>query len=492
MNPCGPSMRSALSAVGLQWTMRALGLISLVVLARMLSPADFGIVGLAMTAVAAAEIFSYIGLRQILVRLPQLDRSYLDSAWTIQLALFSVLAVALALSAPLVSSFYGEAAVGPVIAALSMRFILLGLVNIGIVDFDRNLQFGRDLLMRLSGRIVSLVIAIGIAVAYQSYWALVAGILAQAACLVAASYVLHPFRPRLSLARRGELIGVSGWMFASLAAQVIQTQAGRVVLGRHAPAESVGAFAVSKDLSEIFTHEIATALNRVSFVDTSRAGALSTQGARISRLLGSYALVTAPLGLGVAAVAPELFTVFLGDQWSLAAKLTVVLAPAGAVYAISKLVVSSLQAAGRERTAARVSIGSLMLMAGALGTAIFAGKTGAAEIAWVTLLACLGTSIAGLAVIARQTGSSALAMLWHVARPFLAALLMFAIMREFAWMDLSPAFALGAKILTGVPLYVAGLLLVWAVSGRPAGAEAAAVAIALGALTKSDSAVRRT
>lgn len=492
MNPPPPLMRSALSAVALQWTMRALGLISLVVLARMLSPADFGIVGLAMTAVAAAEIFSYIGLRQILVRMPQPDRSYLDSAWTIQLALFTVLAAALALSAPLVSSFYGEAAVGPVIAALSLRFVLLGLVNIGIVDFDRNFQFGRDLLMRLFGRIVSLVVAIGVAVAYQSYWALVAGILAQAACLVVASYVLHPFRPRLSLARRGELIGVSAWMFASLAAQIIQTQADRVVLGRHAPAESVGAFAVSKDLSEIFTHEIATALNRVSFVDTSRAGALSTQRARISGLLGSYALVTAPLGLGVAAVAPEFFAVFLGDQWSLAAKLTVVLAPAGAVYAISKLVASSLQAAGRERTAAWVSIGSLMLTAGALGAAVFAGRTGAAEIVWVTLLSCFGTLLGGLAVIARQTGSSALAMLWHVARPFLAAFLMFVMIRQFTWTDLSPVLALGAKVLMGIPLYVASLILVWAGSGRPAGAETAAAAIALGALTKTHSAFRRT
>ena len=80
MNPRPPLLRSALSAVALQWTMRALGLVSLVILARVLTPADFGIVGLAMTAVAAAEIFSYIGMRQILIRLEQPDRSFLDSA----------------------------------------------------------------------------------------------------------------------------------------------------------------------------------------------------------------------------------------------------------------------------------------------------------------------------------------------------------------------------------------------------------------------------
>ena len=168
MNPRPPLLRSALSAVALQWTMRALGLVSLVILARVLTPADFGIVGLAMTAVAAAEIFSYIGMRQILIRLEQPDRSYLDSAWTIQLALFTFLALALALSAPLVATFYGEEAVEPVIAALALRFILLGLVNICIVVFYRNYHFGLDLLMRLSGRIVSIILDVGIAVAYQS------------------------------------------------------------------------------------------------------------------------------------------------------------------------------------------------------------------------------------------------------------------------------------------------------------------------------------
>lgn len=491
MNARRHSVRSAINAVALQWAMRALGLVSLVVLARMLSPADFGIVGLAMTAVAAVEIFSYIGLRQVLIRMPDPDRSYLDSAWTIQLALFTVLGAVLASSAPWVADFYGEPAVAPVILALSLRFVLLSLVNIGIVDFDREFRFGRDLAMRLIGRIASLVAAVAVAIVYESYWALVAGVLAQAVCLAAASYLLHPFRPRFSLERRRELIGVSSWMFASLAAQIIQTQADRAVLGRHAGAESVGAFAVAKDLSEIFTHEIATALNRVSFVETSRAGDIAAQGARIGQLLGSYALVTAPLGLGIAAVAPEFFAVFLGDQWALAATLAVILAPAGALYAISKLIVSSLQAAGRERVAAGVSIGSMLLTGAALAAAIMAGATSPVEIAWVSLAACLGGLLAGAAVMARQANGSLPGMLWHVARPFVAASLMFAVLRALDLAGFAPAVALFGKAAAGVALYVAGVALVWAVGGRPAGAETAAAEIARQALGRTQGVIRR-
>lgn len=470
-------------AVTLQWAMRAMGLVSIVVLARLLSPADFGIVGLAMSAVAVVEIFTNVGLRQVLVRMPDPDRTYLDSAWTIQLLLFTGLALVLAAAAPLVAEFYREPAVMPVVLALSVRFVLQGLVNIGIVDFDRNFMFGRDLAMRLVGRVASLLVAVGVALVFRSYWALVAGILAQAVCLAVASYLLHPYRPRFSFQRRTELIGVSLWIFVGLAAQVVQNQVDRVALGRQAGAESVGAFAVSKDLSAIFTHEIATALNRVSFVETSRGGALDTQGVRIGHLLGSYALVTAPLGLGIAAVADEFFTVFLGDQWSLAARLTVLLAPAGAIYAVYKLVASSLQAAGRERVSALTTLAGMAATIAAIVAAVFAGMDSAMQIAAVMLAASALTLLGGVAVIARLAHGNAFHMLAQVARPFLAAALMWVCIGALGngWPS-TPPVALAGKILIGVPLYIAALVLFWFLSNRPDGAETAAVSTIRSAL----------
>lgn len=469
-----PAARSALLAVALQWTLRAFGLVSLVVLARLLSPADFGVVGLAMTAVAVVEIFSYLGLRQVLVRMPDPDRSYLDSAWTIQLLLFIGLALVLAVAAPWIAEFYGEPAVGPVLLALSARFALQGLVNIGIVDFDREFLFGRDLAMRLVGRIASLVVAVSVAVVFRSYWALVAGMLAQAVCLTIASYVMHPYRPRFSLERRSELIGVSIWIFVGLAGQIIQSQADRVVLGRSADAESVGAFAVSKDLSAIFTHEIATALNRVSFVETSRAGELVTQGTRIGQLLGSYALITAPLALGLAAVAPEFFSVFFGEQWSYAARITVLLAPAGAFYAVYRLVASSLQAAQHERASALASSIGVVLTIGGLWAAALAGAYSAISIAAVTLVTCVLTLLVGVGVLAHLSRGDVGQMLAHIARPFLAAGLMFTALNWLGTWPAAPVIVLGAKVAAGVPLYVVALAFFWVISGRRAGAETAA------------------
>ena len=125
------------------------------------------------------------------------------------------------------AQFYGEPRVEPVVYALSARFVMLGLTNIGVVEFDRELDFGRDLKMRASARLVSFVVTVGLALLLHSYWALVAGMIVQSLILAVLSYVMQPFRPRLSLARRAELLGVSLWIFASVAAQVVELKSAR-------------------------------------------------------------------------------------------------------------------------------------------------------------------------------------------------------------------------------------------------------------------------
>src|SRR5688500_11494934 len=94
--------RGAALAVALQWSMRLIGLVSVVFLARLLSPADFGIAGLAAAALAFVELLGMIGLRQSLLRIQEPEREHLDTAFTIQLILFSGMALVGFAAAPLI------------------------------------------------------------------------------------------------------------------------------------------------------------------------------------------------------------------------------------------------------------------------------------------------------------------------------------------------------------------------------------------------------
>src|SRR5688500_18080526 len=98
--------RGALLAVTLQWSMRLIGLVAVVILARLLAPADFGIVGLAAAALALVELLGAVGLRQALLRIQAPEREHLDTAFTIQLLLFSGMALVGMATAPLIGALY--------------------------------------------------------------------------------------------------------------------------------------------------------------------------------------------------------------------------------------------------------------------------------------------------------------------------------------------------------------------------------------------------
>lgn len=470
--------RGAALAVALQWSVRLIGLVSVVILARLLSPADFGVVGLAAAALSFVELLGMIGLRQALLRIPNPNREHLDTAFTIQLLLFSGMGLIAFASAPLLARIYHAPALTAVIAALSLRFVLFGFVNIGVVDFDRHLQFGRDLKMRLSSRLASFAVTVVVAVLLRDYWALVIGLICQSGFVAIASWIAHPYRPRLTLSRRSELLGVSLWMFAHTVTLTVQQQVERLALGRFGTAHLVGLFSVSKDLSDIFTQEISTALNRVTFVAVARTGApLNEVPERAARLLGAYAMIAAPMGFGLAATSDDAVRVLLGSQWTGAAPLLEVVAVYSALFAVYRVIASSLQAAGHARRVAFLSGGGALALGLAVGLASWA-RPEAMTVAWTALAGNAAILLGGIVVMARESRIGLARLLAAVARPFAAAALMLVAVRAatpesgFVIADLASGVAIGAAV---YPLF---LLLLWLVSGRPAGAEAEALRLA--------------
>jgi lipopolysaccharide exporter len=469
--------RGAAVAVALQWSMRLIGLVSVVILARLLTPADFGILGLAAAALAFVELLGMIGLRQSLLRIKEPEREHLDTAFTIQLIFFTAMAVLGVASAPLVAMLYREPLLTAVIAALSCRYFLLGLVNIGVVDFDRNLDFGRDLRMRVSSRLLAFSVTIAAAIVLRSYWALVIGLICQSAFYTAASWLAHPYRPRLTLVRRSELLGLSLWIFANTLAQTVQQQVERLALGRFGSAHLIGLFSVSKDLSDMFTQEIATALNRVTFVAVARTGEpLARSPERVPGLIGAYAMIAAPMGLGLAATSTDAIAVLLGDQWLAAAPLLELVAVYSAFFAVYRVISSSLQASGQARLAAFLSGGGALFLIAAVGLVSLV-RPDAMAIAWAAFVGNLLVLLAGLFAMAKEARVRLGLLVASLVRPFAAAGLMFVAVRLFVPPDgFAPAGLLAAAG-TGALTYPIFLYALWLLSGRPDGAEAEVVRV---------------
>jgi lipopolysaccharide exporter len=468
--------RSAATAVLLQWSMRFVGLISVLVLARLLTPEDFGIIGIAMATVAIVEILGAIGLRQSLLRMPEPSRDHLDTAWTLQIIVLVALALLTVAAAPVAGWAYDDPRLTAVIAALAGRFLFLAVVNIGTVDFDRHMDFGADMRMRLFSRIGSFFITIAAALALRSYWALVLGLLAQSALLALGSYLAHPYRPRLCLRERAALLGFSLWMLLSWMAQTAQQQVERLVAASFGGLHLTGLYSVSKDLSEIFTQEITTALNRVTFVTIAASDApLEADQGRLARIVGGYAIIAAPLGFGLAATAESTVAVLLGAQWVEAAPLLKIVAIASAVVAVYRVIGSTLTAAG---FAPRAAIQSL---AGALLTAVACAVAGivwrdALMVAAAALAGSVALLLLGLADLAVRARMSFAGLMLHVIRPFAAAAVMCAAVRLLPVLGI-PIAQLLLAVGFGATLYVLLVAAVWLVAGRPEGAETEALAM---------------
>jgi O-antigen/teichoic acid export membrane protein len=476
--------RSAFYAVAMQWGVRAIGLVSVVVLARLLTPADFGIVALAMSAAAFVELFGWIGLRQALLRVAEPERAHYDTAFTIQFGLFTALALVLVAAAPLAAAFYGHPALSPILWVLALRLVCLGLVNIGIVDFEREMQFARDLRLRLGVRLASLFVTVTLAMTLKSYWAIVWGLVAYSIFYVAASYAVHPYRPRFSLSRRSDLLGVSLWMFVSSLAEWVQTQIERLVLGRFAAPATVGLYSVSKDLSIIFTQEITAALNRVTFVTVAGGGARN-----LAKVIGGYAAVVAPMAAGLVATAPDAIALLLGEQWLPAAPLLRIIAIYAGAQAVYLMAGSVLQASGLARRAALLNLSGAALAVSSVAVAGLVWRTPEA-VALAALAVSAVMTAAAVATLASSLGSSLAALGASLLRPVAAAAAMVALLWGPGAMESGSALLdLLWAVPAGALAYAATLVLLWLASGRPEGAESEA-ALVLGGLRRRWSASR--
>ncbi|WP_167737508.1 oligosaccharide flippase family protein [Sphingomonas parva] len=470
--------RSALLAVTMQWSVRAIGLISVVVLARLLQPSDFGVVAVALSAAAFVELFGWIGLRQALLRVAEPEREHYDTAWTIQLILFMALALAMVAIAPLAAAFYGNPAISGILMAMSLRMVALAVSNIGIVDFERDMTFGRDMTMRLAVRVAALVVSLVAAVVLRNYWALVIGMVANSVFWMIGTYVAHPYRPRFGLARRAEILGVSMWMFVSTFSEWVQSQIERLVLGRFAPTATIGLYSVSKDLSSIFTQEIATALNRVTFVTVARGDADSGSKSDVATVIGAYATIVAPLAAGLVATAPDTIAVLLGEKWLPAAPLMRIIAIYTGLQALFLMVGSVLQASGQAPRAAKLNIAGALLSALLIGGAAwFTRRPDAVAIAAVAANALMLS--AGIAMLAARAEASAVGLASNLIRPFLAAAAMAFVLADLATIATgSPFLDLLIEVPLGALVYAGTLFLLWFALGRPAGAEREAALLA--------------
>lgn len=185
--------------VALKLVERSLGVVSTVILARLLTPQDFGLVAMAMVFIAVVEILQAFGFDVALIQDQHASREHYDSAWVLNVLLACLGTALLVAGAKAVSVFYDEPRVQAILYCLAVGAFVQGFENIGIVAFRKELTFDKEFRFQLAKKVMGFVVTVSLALIYRSYWALVIGAVVGRVVGVVLSYSAHPFRPRFTL-----------------------------------------------------------------------------------------------------------------------------------------------------------------------------------------------------------------------------------------------------------------------------------------------------
>jgi len=458
--------------IGMRWAIRGVGLLSTVILARLLSPDDFGVIAMAMVAVAILQVFTQSGVDLALLRAETPQREHYDAAWTLEIIQGAVLATVLFLTAPLVAGQFEDPRVTQVIRILSFAALIGGFQNIGVVNFRRNLDFRREFQFGVYKKLSSFTVTVVAALVLRSYWALVIGVVAGRVVEITLSYVMCSYRPRLSLARVGEIWGFSKWLVLTRFSMLINRQFDRWVVGSVSGASAMGNYFIAQDFASSPSDEIVAPMSRAAFPVYSR---LRDDPAALAdafrRMLGSVVAITFATGLGMAAVAEDFVHVVLGAKWVGAIPLIPWLGLFAAVYGIVRALDTFLLATGRERMSSLLGVGyalvtiPVMWLAGQnTGVEGIAAAKAATAVAMVGILVTAGTRAPPLTL--RLVVSAA----WP---PVMSAAAMFAAVRGLQLLLPIESHALGLirDVMAGAFVYIGAGVLIWLATGRPAGIE---------------------
>ncbi|MGE0596398.1 MAG: lipopolysaccharide biosynthesis protein [Hyphomonadaceae bacterium] len=329
------------------------------ILARLLGPADFGLIAMASTFVVFTMVMSDAGLGQTLVRVPARERDVWSSAFWFIALIGAGLAIFLAIIAAPIAWLMQESRLTPVILALAPLPLVQALVAPGLADLQQRERFRHLASAELAGSISGVAAAIGFALAGFGVWALVSQQLVY--WLVKASIVTFSSTFRPALMMRMSVLGPHIAFGRDTAALGIvaffQRQMDPLVIGRLLGTVPVGLFSVAGRIASLPQQFLSMPLQNALF---TRMVMLRNDKEALTRLLMASAWMVAAIvfpGMAVGAAAAEAyFRFFLSDKWADAAIIFSFTAPTMAFQAVMILCGTMLLAIGATGRRLRLNV----------------------------------------------------------------------------------------------------------------------------------------
>lgn len=299
-----------------QWIVRLTGLASMLVLVRILSPADFGLMALAMLVVGFFDIITSIGVERYILLQKDMDNHLLDSGWTINI-LFRLLMVTLIyLSSNYAANYFSDTRLAPVLEFICITQMLSAFKNIGMVKYIKAGNFKPATLLGIVSKLLSTGATLYFAVTLRNYWCMVYGTLVFEIVNFIGSYCFSTYRPKLNFRFKRELFSFTYKLMFRTIASFARSKVDVFLVGKGYGTDGTGKYSVAQEFAILpFVEVIGPATLPVFSGLVQYKNNKELLYDKTFKYLSLVYLFIIPSIVGIFITAEQIGSILLGNKW---------------------------------------------------------------------------------------------------------------------------------------------------------------------------------
>lgn len=333
-----------------RFSVQGIQFVVMIIMARILTPSDYGLVGMLAIFIAVSQSLIDSGFSQALIR--KQDRTEIDNStvFYFNIGVGAALYAIMWFCAPMIADFYNEPILIPLTRAISLGFVFNSLTVVQRALLTINLDFKTQAKASLIGAIVSG--AVGIWMAYHGFgvWAIVCQQLTNLGLIAVCLWLFSHWKPILAYSWQSfkDLFSFGSKLLASGLLDTLYRNVYLIVIGKIFKAADLGYYTRANQFSDFASSNITGIFQRVSYPVLCT---IQHDDARLSdvyrRLLKTSAFIIFPLMVGLAAVAKPFIVSILTEKWLYSATLLVPISLTGMWYPVHAINLNLLQVKGR-------------------------------------------------------------------------------------------------------------------------------------------------
>jgi len=300
----------------LNWTNRLLGFFSIIILARLLTPEDFGVMTIILLALQLTETFTNIGSEQYFIQKNNATKGDLNCAWSSNLIIKFITSLAFALFAPYIATLFNYQHLIPALLTIAFLPFVNALSNGQIYQYKKDLNYKKFVLVSAVSKFFGSISAIVMAIMLKNYWALILGTMVGAAAYVFLSYFIIKQRASFALKDWQQQFQFSKWIILKSLVGHIRAKFDSWFAINIQGISGLGGYNLAKDLVLLPSRELLSPMSEVFFTSIAKTENNSKdQKQQISKSITIIYIIGFPIAFGWSLIAEPFVHIVLGDKW---------------------------------------------------------------------------------------------------------------------------------------------------------------------------------